>query len=349
MKLPNGYGSVYKMSGKRRNPYRAVKTIELIYNEENDKMNQKRITIGYYPTKQAALQALSNYNEDPYDLHVDSIIFSQLYDKWSEEHFEKIVPSAIRTWKSAYSYCKPLYNIRMKDIRTIHLEQTIKDADIGDTTKGRIKSLFNLMYKFALKHDIVDKDYAALCNTVKNGTPSREVVPFSQIEIDTLWENINIPFTDMILIGIYSGWRPQELAILKTKDIDLTAKTMFGGIKTDAGRNRYVPIHPLILPLIESRYNIDNEYLFNDETGQQGTYMTYDKYRKRFSKVMTRLKLNHHPHETRHTFITKAKEAHVDEYILKLIVGHAIRDITEKTYTHRTMEQLHNEICKIQK
>jgi integrase len=122
---------------------------------------------------------------------------------------------------------------------------------------------------------------------------------------------------------------------------------MFGGIKTDAGRNRYVPIHPLILPLIEARYNTHNEYLFNDEDGQQGTSMTYDKYRKRFTKVMTRLKFIHHPQETRHTFITKAKEANIDEYMLKLIVGHAIHDITEKVYTHRTMEQLQKEIIKI--
>lgn len=47
----------------------------------------------------------------------------------------------------------------------------------------------------------------------------------------------------MILIGIYSGWRPQELSILKIADIDLENNTMFGGLKTDAGRNRCVPIH----------------------------------------------------------------------------------------------------------
>lgn len=77
--------------------------------------------------------------------------------------------------------------------------------------------------------------------------------------------------------------------------------------------------------------------------------MTYDKYRGRFNKVMKCLNLTHRPHETRHTFITKAKECHVDEYILKLTVGHAITDITEKTYTHRTIEQLQKEICKITK
>lgn len=157
----------------------------------------------------------------------------------------------------------------------------------------------------------------------------------------------------MILIGIYNGWRPQELAILKIKDVDLEAGTMTGGLKTDAGKNRIVPIHSAIKPLIENRMeeaaSMKSEYLFNDANGQQGTYITYDKYRKRFKKAMDRLKFKHRPHETRHTFISKAKASHMDEYILKLIVGHAIKDITEKVYTHRTIEQLKNEIEKIPK
>ena len=55
----------------------------------------------------------------------------------------------------------------------------------------------------------------------------------------------------------------------------------------------------------------------------------------------------HRPHDTRHTFITMAKSAGINEYILKLIVGHHIEDITEKVYTHRTMQELHEEIRKI--
>ena len=45
----------------------------------------------------------------------------------------------------------------------------------------------------------------------------------------------------------------------------------------------------------------------------------------------------------------KAKAVNMNEYILKLIVGHAIDDITEKTYTHRTIEDLHREIQKNKK
>lgn len=326
-------------------------TLGWAFNEEKGRLVQNRVTVGYFHTKDEAIQALANYNASPYDIQTNSITFEEVYELWSREYFPTLAnKSSIRTVSAAYNYCTPLYKMRMKDIRVEHLEGTIRDAEVGSATKGRIKSLFNMMYRYAMKHEIVQKDYAQLCNAVKREAPEREIVPFSPEEINLLWENVDeVPFADMILIGIYSGWRPQELAILKNADIDLEAGIMKGGMKTDAGKNRIVPIHPLIRPLIEQRYSPDREYLFNDKNGQQGTYMTYDKYRGRFNKVMKRLNLTHRPHETRHTFITKAKECHVDEYILKLIVGHAITDITEKTYTHRTIEQLQKEICKITK
>lgn len=352
MKLPNGYGSITKLSGKRRKPYMARVTGNWIYDEKQDKMIQERIVLGYYSSRQEALNALAEYNEHPYDIKTDSITFAEVYEKWSEEYFPTLGGrSSIRTITAAYKHCSPLYNMRMKDIRPNHLEGVIKDAPVGPATKGRIKSMFNLMYRYALKYDIVEKDYAALCDSVKREAPEKEIIPFTHDEIQLLWDNLNeVPFADMVLIGIYSGWRPQELAILKTADIDLEANTMFGGLKTDAGRNRCVPIHPFIKPLIEARYNPEDEYLFNDDTCTQGVgrHLTYDKYRNRFKKVMSRLKLNHRPHEARHTFITLAKEAGMDEYILKLIVGHTITDVTEKVYTHRTMEQLYEEICKIE-
>ena len=80
-----------------------------------------------------------------------------------------------------------------------------------------------------------------------------------------------------------------------------------------------------------------------------GDHLTYDKYRGRFRKVMSRLDMDHKPHDTRHTFITKGKESDMNEYLLKMIVGHEIRDVTEKVYTHRTIEDLKNEIEKIKK
>lgn len=128
------------------------------------------------------------------------------------------------------------------------------------------------------------------CIAIKRGKSQIIRVPFTPEEIDLLWKNINYGVVDMILIGIYSGWRPQELSILKIADIDLENNTMFGGLKTDAGRNRCVPIHPKIRDLIIKRVDqakeLESDYLFNDSDSQSGIRMTYDKYRSRWNKVM---------------------------------------------------------------
>ena len=73
MKLPNGYGSVHKLKGKRRKPWRARITDGFVYDLVEDKQVQKYKTLGYYETKQKALQALAAYNENPYDLDADKI------------------------------------------------------------------------------------------------------------------------------------------------------------------------------------------------------------------------------------------------------------------------------------
>ncbi|MDE5823205.1 MAG: zinc ribbon domain-containing protein, partial [Lachnospiraceae bacterium] len=215
-KLPNGYGSIYKLSGKRSKPFRAVLTDKWII-ATTGKSKQIRVTLGYYATREEAMIALANYNENPYDIKTDNITFSEVYEKWNKDYFATLSsPSSIRTITAAYSYCNGLYDMRMKDIKVSHLEGTMLNADVGDTTKLRIKSLFNMVFKYALAHDIVEKDYAAVMfangNPVKRDNKS-DKVPFTADEIHLLWESKDtVPFVDMVLIEIYSGWRPQELS-----------------------------------------------------------------------------------------------------------------------------------------
>ena len=79
MKLPNKYGSVYKLSGKRRKPWAVRKTVG--WKQISEKMRSYPIYefIGYYATRTEALQALADYNENPYDLHFNTITFEEVY------------------------------------------------------------------------------------------------------------------------------------------------------------------------------------------------------------------------------------------------------------------------------
>ena len=148
----------------------------------------------------------------------------------------------------------------------------------------------------------------------------------------------------MILFSMYTGFRPSEVLLIETVNVDLVRWRIKGGIKTDAGIDRSVPVHPLIRQLVQDHYNPDSKYLFPNETGG---FMTYDQYRGRFKKVMRYLGISHTPHEPRHTFISCAKHFKVNENLLKAIVGHKIRDITEAVYTHRAYSDYEEAVAMI--
>lgn len=375
MKLPNGYGSVTKLAGKRRKPWLARVTLGWIIDEEAGTVTQNRVPLGTFATKKEALNALAEYGANPYDIKNDNLTLADLYEKWTAAYFPTLESdSSSRTITSAWRYCHAIHGMRVKDLRARHIKGIIEDAyivpvrgkDAGKKvpaspgTKTRIKSMFNLMLDYALEYELVARNYARtfdISNDIikEKDEATREHINFTDAEMQILWNNLeNIRFVDWILIQCYMGWRPQELALLEIKNVDLENWTITGGMKTDAGKQRTVPIHSRIKSLVRKNYeyalSLGSDRLFNDpEAVKGGMKITYDKYAGRFEKVIIALNLrtDHRPHDPRTTFITMAKKAEVDEYVIKRLAGHKITDITEAVYTKRDIEWIRAELEKM--
>lgn len=372
-KRSNGEGSISYDSRRKR--YRAKVTIGWELDEKTGKSKQIVKNIGSnFKTKGEAAKALSKYLDNPYDIDNKNITFSELYNKWYE-NFVKTHKSQEYRLKSAYAYCSSIYNKKFREISILDMKDVIYNGtriSTKEKTKGQkikatpqtkesIKYLFNHIYDYALEARICDINYArnfALNKEVfkEKDKNKKNKDPFREDQIKKLWDSIEfVPFADMILYACYSGWRPEELVSLKIKDVNLEEGYIRGGIKTEAGKNRLVPISPLVRDIVEKYYNeaitVNSEYLFNDISKKTGIGLSYDQWLTRFKKVVSTLKFDGYltPHSTRHTFITKAKSLNVNmnEYILKQIVGHKIGDLTEKVYTHREIEELISEMNKI--
>lgn len=218
------------------------------------------------------------------------------------------------------------------------------------------------MFDYALEYEIVDRNYARTFEISgdiikEQENAKREHISFTDGEIAKLWDHVDdVLFADMIVIQIYSGWRPQELAILELKNVNLNNWTFFGGMKSKAGTDRTIPIHSRIQDLVKRNYEkaieLNSHRLFNakGQTHAGRWEMTYDKYAKRFVKVIQILELNpgHRPHDPRTTFVTLAKKAGIDDNAIKVLVGHSTAgDITESAYTKRDIEWLRKDIEKI--
>lgn len=368
-RLPNGFGQISEIKNRNlRNPFRAMVTVG---KTENGRPICKPLKPeSYFATYNDAYAALVEYNKNPYDLDV-GITVQELYDRWSEEYFASLKSDGSkRAVTSAWAYCSAVYKMRVIDVRARHVKGCMeegtakvrgKEQHPSASMKNKIKSLFNLMLDYAVEYELVDRNYSRTFNltdeTIKEiQTVKKAHIPFTDEEISMLWDHIeNKRFVDAILIQCYSGWRPQELGLIELENVDLENGTFKGGMKTEAGMDRVVPIHSKIRPLVERKYreaqDIGSPYLFNCTDGRTGkpTMMTYQRYQHGFAMVRDELKLNpeHRPHDGRKHFVTAAKKAGVDEYAIKYMVGHKISDITEKVYTQREFDWLKTEIEKI--
>lgn len=336
MKMPNGFGSIVFLGKKRRRPWAARLTVGW-----NDKKKQVYKYLSYHEKRKDALAALIEYNKKPYDVDRASITFSEVFEAWAERKFDDLGAYSVRNYKSIYRKCADLYAVPFRDLKTAHL-QAVVDANKRLAHVGLLKVLFSHLYAYALKNDICEKDYSQFVE-IPTKEKKQEKVPFTSAEVATLWKNTDLPFVDLVLILLYTGMRISELIGMQIKDINLDEGYMVGGVKTAAGRNRIIPIHAEIMPLVKAQYSEDKKYLFQSTRGGKLQYNYFAS--KKFTPLMQKLNMSHTLHETRHTFISQADRVGVNGTILKKIVGHANGDITVH-YTHKDIAEILDEIKK---
>jgi integrase len=319
MRLPNGYGSVTKLSGKRRNPYRVRITIDWEPNEETKRGKQIYQTIGYAKSRADGLAMLAEYHKNPYTIEASNVTFKEIFEKWSEKKFEKAeTKSTKQTYNAAYKHCSALYDMKFVEIKADHLQDVIDSCQRSSATKQNIKILFNQLYAYAIKNDVTGKDYSEFVDIGKREKSTKRK-PFTDTEIQKLWDNVDrLEFIDTILILIYSGMRIGELIEMKNENVNIEDRTMIGGIKTEAGKDRLIPINEKILPFVAKWKEVGHEYLFVNPLGKQVNYYTYrDTYWKR---IVEQLELGEHlPHDTRHTFATLMDNAGANKLSIKKI------------------------------
>ena len=339
MKLPNGYGAIIKLKGARRNPYGV--RITLGY---NDKGVQTRKFLCYCPTYKEALQELALYNENPYDIETRKITLEKLHKKWKTEKYPKIAPKTQQVYNMCWNYCQDIKENPFIEIKTLQLQAMVDSMDDKWSAKKAFRIFFHQLYEFANKNELNIKDISEYIDIGKK-TTKLERVPFEQWEIDKLWEYIDrMDYIDTVLILIYTGMRVGELMEIEIENVFLDEDYMRGGLKTEAGINRVIPIHPKIKPLIKKYYDLavslGCKYLI---TNSQGEQMKYSNYRReKWDKMMEQLELQdgHKPHDTRHTFATRMDRTPANKLCIKRIMGHASQDVTSKVYTHKDIQDL---------
>lgn len=112
------------------------------------------------------------------------------------------------------------------------------------------------------------------------------------------------------------------------------------GSKTEAGKNRVIPIHDDIKEYVIDELLRDDKRLIDSCYGNIANKSV-------LPKINDALGTKHTMHDTRKTFATLCQMNHIDIYVRKKVLGHKMNDITFDVYTNESKNILCKEINRI--
>ena len=385
-RLPNGYGQIRYLGKGRRNPYGVYPPSEEEYDNGQKKSPTAICYVSNYMAGLAVLTSyhagtykpgdeiqiememkgldgssdnllqsiLSNYNKNVLQTEKTySPTFEEVFLKYYENKYGQEYGHEGKKKQSEYSTIAAFKNsvsLHKKKYPTLKADdfQGVIDSvseNLSHSSAELVQFLFNQMDKYALANDIIQKGYAQFAK-IKIEDDDEHGVPFTEEEIDLLWQNKDKPFVDTILVYCYSGWRLNELARMPLEDINLKERTFTGGLKNKYSRERTVPIHSKIYDLVKNRYDKRFKSLIYHDGEKR---ISEQKYRECFDNALKECGIveKHTPHDCRHTCNSMLIKAKADRIARYRIMGHSGKDINERIYSHLTVEQLREELEKI--
>lgn len=304
----------------------------------------KQKSVAYFATQlEAEIFAADYVKEHKGTSLVDhKVTLAELYHRWLPRHIADTAPSdsAICGYANAYRHLQPLHLRPYEDIKYADYQRIIdkmRKFGLSYSSVKKVRSLVSLLEAYADKLELGGRRYAQLLSLGRN-IPVQPHRPFTRQKINRLWNIVDVPGVDTVLILLYTGMRVGEMLQLEKSDISLRQQTIkITHSKTAAGI-RTIPIHHRIRPLIEARMTTPGKPLIADRNGRG---YSYSRYCTLWCRIMHSIRGDGHTtHDCRHTVATLLDNKGANETAKRRILGHAGGDVTERVYTHKGLRQL---------
>lgn len=330
-KRANGTGTIIKKPGNRSKPWEAQKA---------------GIYVGAYATKYEAEQALLRLADLPISETLN-LTFQQVYKKWLPIHSRSLTDSGISGYTFAYAHCQSLYDRVFRRLRASDFQQVILDMESQGLSKSSCEKavqLFGQLSKWAIQEEICHTNYAKFVTVSAQQKSTKE--PFTAAQITAILSSPQ-PAAQIAAILLATGCRPNELFAAATAEAQETY--FVSGSKTEAGKNRIIPVAAFGLPAYQSLRTAAIETgcpkLIDAYSGNKA-YRNF--YKRDWKKLMESLNIeNMSPYNCRHTFTTLAVHSGIKPEILQKILGHADYNTTVGVYTHLDKSEILQETTKL--
>lgn len=345
MKRANGTGSVVRLSGRRRRPW----AVRVSCRDEAGRTVQRAIS--YHARAADAQSALEEYNrahrvsEPAADMTV-----AQAFAGWSAREYRKLNKGSITSHNAAWNKRVSRFAARRMRGMTLDDWQSVLDED---ERRGMSRSvimndaaLIKALNRYAMERDAISKDYSAYLDIPqaeikhpRGALTDRQVEALARLAAD------GVPYADTALMLCYTGFRINEFLSLTRASYHAEGGYLQGGLKTQAGRERIVPVHPRIAPYLAAWLEKGGAAIVCRSDGKA---LRDSEYRRIFAGLMARIGAEGvTPHWCRHTFATRLHAAGVDPLTVKWLMGHSTRADITAHYTHRTLEVLRSGIQRL--
>lgn len=329
MKKPNGFGTVYKVKGRKlRKPWRVIGP------------PPKRTNLGYAATKKEGEMILLAYANNPRPFEAPTL--RELYDQFMRtKKFNS--KDTYNMYVTSWNYFEDLADEKITDIKSRHIQDLIDylydERGLSYSTTNKVKVLASQLYKRALADDYVDKNYAEYIVLPKKPKPDNRT--FTADEIHRLQVAAkNDMWAKIIVLLIYTVMRPSELLETLKFNVHLDDNYIIAGKKTDAGIDRYIPIYPDVKPIVTyfyTRSNTEHLITYNKKP------VAYRYFLDRYYEVLEQLHITKlSPHKCRKTGITLYQNKGMDAIALQRIAGHTSFETTDRYYTGDISDSLQN-------
>lgn len=367
-----GTGSIYIRKDSKSKPYAAASSV-----------TGKQVYLGAFATKREAENALKDYEYNP--VNGFNMTLEQLHAKWLKtKAYDKLGKSVKSNYASAWIKLEPLHKRKFRDLRTSDYQYIIDYYDnphhevgaggklkyldkngkgtykvtntpkicegLGYSALHKVKCLLTTLYTFAMKEDIVNKDYATFIELPEQEETT--ATRFTEVQFELIRQSVGkVPYMDYVYIMCYLNFRVSEFLELTTEQYRYENGIHYfvAGKKTDAGRNRIVPVHPKIQNLIQTCIAHNGETIFCrvHDGAEFGKAMSKDYFLKYcFRPAMQAIGLGdeYTPHSCRRTFSTRMSAAGAREEDIIALMGHTDYKVDIDHYIIQEVDTLYKAI-----
>lgn len=356
----NGQGTAYQRPGQRTWTVEVVVGWKLAKDPKKGKRPVRK-TKGGFRTKKEALDYVDKLQ------HAGSkrvrMTLEDLYKAWEKHYSPRVSEGTMQNYYYAYRHFEALHGVYMDLITAADLQECMDKCDAGKRTHENMRCVANLLWKYAIDTNVIDRNVASNLFTGHGVSVQREAL--TETEEATIKSAIGkIRYAEYIYCLCWLGFRPGELlelrkdqlfcANIKNEDETLNVWYFVNGKKTKAGRDRVVIVPDEILPII-----LDRTYV-------PGTDLVFPQYQfnrkkipelERF-KLMTHEYLNKHvfqpmmqelgiaegkvPYSARHSYADKLKNANGSDKDKAALIGHSNYMFTQDKYQSSHMKDLYD-------